>query len=443
MGKIITDSAIRGIAQGKRTSERIEPTGSLIIWHRKTGKEFYYRKTRTGEKEINIKLGNYPEMPLSVARQKAREMAEKATQVNDLKFYLEQEREKQRIEEEAAKRARERANSLGTLSDLCNVYVNKMKNEGRSSWKKVEESIERYVLKPYPLLAKRKANEITSDDIADVLASMIEKGITTHVNRTRGDLHAAFNVGLKYDFDPSLRTKSGLCFDIHFNPVARVPAQKQYERTLSRHLSADELKIVWDAAPQFMSPVYSALLQVMICTGFHPAELLRLKVSDVDQDEQAIYMIETKSGSPNLIPLNRFALEALVPLIEGRAEDGDLFPSHRRKPKSDVYARVSVLSNQVSKLRKSIEGVNHFTPRDIRRTVKTLMGKAGISKEMRDRLQNHALGDVSSKHYDRYDYWPEKQAAMLKWEGWLDLNVINFDPEYSNVIPITKNLVAT
>lgn len=439
MAKLITDSAIRGLAQGKRTSERIEPAGSLVIWHRKTGKEFYYRKTRTGEKEINVKLGNYPELPLSAARQKAREMAEKAAEVNDLKFHLEQEREQQRAEEEAAKRAQQRANSLGTLSDLCIVYVNKMKNEGRSSWKKVAEALERYVLKPYPLLAQRKANQITSDDIADILAGMIEKGITTHVNRTRGDLHAAFNVGLKYDFDPSLRTKSGLCFDIQFNPVARVPAQKKYERALSRHLSADELHIVWNAAPQVMSPVYSALLRVMVCTGFHPAELLRLKISDVDPVEQTIYMTETKSGSPNLIPLNRFAVETLSALIENRAGEEDLFPSHRRQPKSDVYARVSVVSNQVKKLRDSIEGVEHFTPRDIRRTVKTLMGKAGISKEMRDRLQNHTLGDVSSKHYDRYDYWPEKQAAMLKWERWLEANVIQPGKQPDKVVELIRH----
>lgn len=37
-----------------------------------------------------------------------------------------------------------------------------------------------------------------------------------------------------------------------------------------------------------------------------------------------------------------------------------------------------------------------FVPRDIRRTVKTLMGFAGIRKEDRDRFQNHALTDVSS-----------------------------------------------
>jgi len=56
------------------------------------------------------------------------------------------------------------------------------------------------------------------------------------------------------------------------------------------------------------------------------------------------------------------------------------------------------------------------TNRDLRRTWKTLAGKAGISKEIRDRIQNHALQDVSSKSYDRWTYMPEKRAAMKKWD---------------------------
>ncbi|OTQ23081.1 integrase [Gilliamella apicola] len=40
----------------------------------------------------------------------------------------------------------------------------------------------------------------------------------------------------------------------------------------------------------------------------------------------------------------------------------------------------------------------------------------GISSEMRDRLQNHKIPGVSSKHYDRYDYWREKQNIILMWE---------------------------
>jgi hypothetical protein len=59
------------------------------------------------------------------------------------------------------------------------------------------------------------------------------------------------------------------------------------------------------------------------------------------------------------------------------------------------------------------------TNRDLRRTWKTLAGQAGVSKEIRDRLQNHTLQDVSSKSYDRWNYMPEKRPGMEKWDAFV------------------------
>jgi len=59
------------------------------------------------------------------------------------------------------------------------------------------------------------------------------------------------------------------------------------------------------------------------------------------------------------------------------------------------------------------------TNRDLRRTWKTLAGQAGLSKEIRDRLQNHTLQDVSSKSYDRWNYMPEKRTAVKKWNAFV------------------------
>jgi hypothetical protein len=64
-------------------------------------------------------------------------------------------------------------------------------------------------------------------------------------------------------------------------------------------------------------------------------------------------------------------------------------------------------------------GAEPFQARDLRRTWKTLAGGAGLSKEIRDRLQNHSEGGVSAKHYDRWSYLPEKRAAMDAWDSWL------------------------
>jgi len=65
-----------------------------------------------------------------------------------------------------------------------------------------------------------------------------------------------------------------------------------------------------------------------------------------------------------------------------------------------------------------------FTLRDLRRTIKTRMGELGINKSIRDIIQNHALNDVSSKHYDRWDYMPEKQEALEKWCNHLEFKLL-------------------
>jgi len=56
-----------------------------------------------------------------------------------------------------------------------------------------------------------------------------------------------------------------------------------------------------------------------------------------------------------------------------------------------------------------------FSPRDLRRTFKTLGGTFGLSLEMRNRIQGHAMTDVGSVFYDRHDYLIEKREAMEKW----------------------------
>jgi integrase len=421
----LTDSQARACPTGKKISEAAEPTGALILWHKNSGsREWYYRKQRKGAKDINEKLGTYPDLKLADARQKASSVAKVVLEHSDLKKYRRDQTKAKQLAESKAIEAETRADSLGSLSDLCHAYVTKMEGDGRASAKKVGQALKRYVLDPFPTLAITKANEITTEDIASILSSMMDRGITTHTNRTRGDLHAAFNVGLCYDFTPALRQNDSLFFEIHNNPVTRIKPTKKYERALMRNLTKEELRLVWFQSKEIMNPVYSALLRIMICTGFHPAELLRLQCKDVNLDDGSIYMTQTKSGVPNLIPINQYAHNELCQLLHNSNPDEDLFPSRVRNAKSDIYARVSVVANQVKRLRDSLPQISHFTARDFRRTVKTQMGAAGVPKEIRDRLQNHALQDVSSRHYDRYSYWTEKHFAMLTWEDWLTRNVI-------------------
>ena len=431
------DTKISALGIGKRKSERLDNGGSLIIWNKKRAaggsKEFYFRKILKEGSEINIKIGSYPSIKLVQVRKRANELSSQAAGTDNIKFQLEEEKRLRVAAEQAAIRERARLDNLGTLQQLCEAYRDRMKAEDRSSYAKVFASLERYVLTPYPHLATQKANLITADDIKHILQAMYARDITTTLNRTRGDLHAAFNVGLTYDHDITVQKSNGLCFDISSNPVAKIKKIQRFERVLERNLDTEELRIVWEACCQYMNPVYASLLKVMICTGFHPVELLRLSSTDIVPDERAIYMTKTKSSTPNLILLNKYAWVEIQTRLNEPGATNLLFPSRVSNPKSDAYDRTSGLSNQVAALRSNLP-IEPFTPRDIRRTVKTLMGKAGISKTMRDRMQNHTTTDVSGKHYDRYDYLPEKRVAMKTWEQWLAKNVIDPGGIDTNVI---------
>ncbi len=435
----LTDTMIRSLKPGEKRSESLDAGGSLLVKYRK-GKlpirEYYFRDRSNGN-DITVKLGTTKTLrSLSDARNAGRVMANKSAAVSDLKFQLEEDKRKAKEAEAESIRERLRLENLGTLAQLCEVYRDKMAAEDKSSYAKVYAALQRYVLNPYPHLANKKANLITANDMKMVLRAMFDRGITTTINRTRGDLHAAFNVGLTYDHDITIQRADNLCFDISSNPVAKVKKIKQFERALKRFLNPEELRVVWDSCEEFMNPVYASLLKVMVCTGYHPAELMRLTVQDVQPGDKAIYMTKTKSGVPNLIPLNRFAWDEIQCRMADTNSSGLLFPSRVSKPKGDIYSRVSVLSNQVADMRPHLP-IKAFTPRDIRRTVKTLMGKAGITKEMRDRLQNHAVKDISDKHYDQYEYMPEKRAAMKTWERWLAQHVIEPELEPSKVVSIT------
>jgi integrase len=115
------------------------------------------------------------------------------------------------------------------------------------------------------------------------------------------------------------------------------------------------------------------------------------------------------------VPLTDKHLQVLKDLRNVRLSDKYLFPHNNGKqPRTD-----NSLNQALGRLEKRI-GIEHFAPRDIRRTFKTLSGECGLSLEIRNRLQGHSLSDVSSRHYDKYSYLPEKAEAIALWVSFLD-----------------------
>ena len=57
--------------------------------------------------------------------------------------------------------------------------------------------------------------------------------------------------------------------------------------------------------------------------------------------------------------------------------------------------------------------------RDLRRTFRSMLARLGISREIAEIMLNHVTGGGKTdldEIYDRYDYLPEKRAALQRLE---------------------------
>ena len=261
---------------------------------------------------------------------------------------------------------------------------------------------------------------------------MIKRGANTQSNRVRSYLMAAFNYGLAHDNDPANYIGNAK-FGLSFNPVSAIPKQKAAEKVGEHFLTIHEVKqLLSDLENEFIRFNMGAHIRNLIGLCFYtggqrPYELASSRWSSVNFESKTLLITAdiSKNKRPHLIPLTVSAM-AILASQQANSSSDFIFP-HRFS--TEQHINLDSLSKAISRYHDESD-IRSFIPRDIRRTCKTLMGGLGISKSIRDRLQNHALQDVSSKHYDRYEYMPEKLRALEVWER--ELNNI----AVSNVITI-------
>jgi integrase len=297
----------------------------------------------------------------------------------------------------------------GTVADLFDGYVEHLKREGKMSWMEAYKGFNKVL----GLLGRnRLARDIEPDDITEVLRPIFERGKRAMADHVRSYIHAAFNWALKSEHD--YRRTSPRRFRLAYNPAAGIPTEPKVVGT--RWLDDDEFVQLyrWLESPSSpVHPPYTRAVRIIMLTGQRVEEIARLHKDQYERKEKIIDWSKTKNGKPHAIPLPALAAELLDTIIPNKY--GWFFPSAM-----DPSRPVSAATLYAFMWRQRESGlIPVVTNRDLRRTWKTLAGKAGVPKEIRDRIQNHALQDISSKSYDRWSYLPEKRAGMEQWNAFV------------------------
>lgn len=372
-------------------------------------KTFVFRYYRDS-KRVFIQLGRFPELSLSAARETAKEHGLWLKQGIDPKEHLQ-------ASSEAKAQAKQEEAQQGSLQQLFYSYTEQMRKDGKRTHEAVLTSLEKEVYPHIP--PATKAKNVTTQQVITVLANMIRREAVTQSNRVRSYLMAAFNYGLAHDNDPANYIEDAK-FGLTHNPVSAIPKQKAAERVGEHYLEFSEVKQLLDdlqndyTSFKMGQPMRHLLQLCFFAGGQRPYELFASKWQAVDWQAQTLEIPAelSKNKRPHLVPLTDSAIQVLRNQRELSEASEFIFP-HRFE---NTHVRNDSLSQAIARYRQSETTVRPFVARDIRRTCKTLMGKLGISKATRDRLQNHALNDVSSKHYDRYDYEKELRRALEVWE---------------------------
>ncbi|PPJ46411.1 site-specific integrase [Rhizobium sp. KAs_5_22] len=294
----------------------------------------------------------------------------------------------------------------GTVADLFEGYVAALKSADKPSWKEAEKGLNKIA---DTLGRKRLARDIEAEEIVELIRPIYARGARAMADHVRGYIHAAYSWGMKSEHD--YRSASPRRFRIPYNPASGIPTEPKVRGT--RWLSEEEFVRLyrWLECPDVpIHPAYPRAIQLIMLTGQRVEEIARLRVDQWDAKEKIIDWSKTKNLQPHAVPVPSLAAELIESITPN--EYGWYFPSAK-----DPMTPVSHNTLYSFVWRQRERGVIPYaTNRDLRRTFKTLAGKAGVSKEIRDRLQNHALQDVSSKNYDRWNYMPEKRAGMKQWD---------------------------
>ncbi|WP_316196531.1 tyrosine-type recombinase/integrase [Bradyrhizobium sp. SZCCHNS3053] len=342
---------------------------------------------------VRISLGRYPDISLSLAREKAAEQRKKIGEDKD-------PRSEQRRERRAAARAEDLS-----FEALCDAYLEEYAKPNKASWKNDEG----YLKRPKVALGHMPAHTVTDDDIADILDEIAENAPVS-ANRTQSVIHKMFEwarqPGRKY---------------VPSNPITGMSRRGGTEKPKNRVLSDKEIKTLWwglDREDLGVERSIRLALKLILVTMVRPGQSAGALVPEfqgLDCDDPLWFIPEerVKKDRPVIVPLNPLAEHIVKEAIKDDKQMV-LFPS-RFSEKAEVSRHsLSQALNDRNDGRvkgiRSILGIDHFTPHDLRRTAATVSRRGGANRDHVKKMLDHMEGDVTSI-YDQYDMLPEKRLV--------------------------------
>jgi integrase len=294
----------------------------------------------------------------------------------------------------AAMRAQARTIAVAsklTLAVVIDRYLDAKRDVLRQSTYKAAE---RYFDVHWKPLRDRPLEAIKRADVAARLQELVKAHGRTSGARARDHLSALFGWAMK----------EGLC---EANPIIATNDPSADLPTRDRVLNDDEIRTIWNACKD---DDFGRIVKLLLLTGCRREEIGALKWGEIKSGALTIPGTRTKNGRTLELPLPALAIDILqsVPL----RERDYLFGARGSAPFSGWSAAKLRLDARITIATGS--PLASWRLHDLRRTMRSGLGRLGVAPHVAELAINHARGGVQGI-YDRHRYQREIGAALALW----------------------------
>lgn len=392
MSKRLTTKAIDALppAKGKRYEVRDPLVAGLHIRVSATGRKVWYLATRVEGRMRRMKLGAYPVISLSDARQHAQSILRDITLGKFAQSLL--------GSSEAP---------TPTFGDIIPPFIERHAKRHTKDWKGTQSV----------LLRMNKLHGTPIDQIkrADVVREL--EAVIADIEK-RGGKGTRANRGLA-----AIKKLYSWCIDqgiVETSPVAGLkPLIKEVAR--DRVLSDEEIEAFWRGCEADGYP-FEQFGKLLLLTGQRLREISDMRWSEVDLDNATLTLkgARTKNGVAQVLPLPPQAVAILSEMP--RFLDSDFVFTTTGETPISGFGRFKRRLDVIVGLE-----AEDWRFHDLRRTAASNMAMMGVAPHVIEAVLNHKSGIVSgvAAIYNRYAYVDEKRQALERWADHVDAMMVS------------------
>lgn len=356
-----------------------------------------YRIGKGRRRELTI--GNYPDISLAAAREKARVSRVAIDEGRDPA--IEKQEEKNRVQ------------AAWSIRELIADYREKCLLPTEFAKDTIEYRNRDYDQVVIPYLGARPVQRVTSIDIVSMLTDCKRTWTVTKRILTSASKLLDHACGLKI-------IAANPCMGVKLSSIKgpRPPIRKRVM------LMEEELRaLLPDIDLIGLENAYA--FRILLATCVRGIELTKAKKEHVFLDRGVWWIpdesVKTRRGF--LVPLTPIVIEWFRALFDMSGESIYVLPARherrRRNQQGDTHVGTTTLWASIRRAfdRHDIE-IRKFTPHDTRSTAKGHLRNMGVSYEISEVALNHTLGSMDAI-YDVRDEIPERREALEKWSEFI------------------------